>query len=151
MENNIKCNFQVEWRDVDLIGHMRNTAYAEYAAQTRTLYFNQYGNPLEEIIDHGVGPVATRDEVFYFKEFRLSEKFSVNFWLDGMNKRQTRFRYLNEFKNSQDEVAAMVFTDGIWMDLRLRQMIRPAEAILSAILGLPKTASFSSDFQKRPL
>jgi acyl-CoA thioester hydrolase len=144
------CHYQVEWRDVDIIGHMRNTSYAEYASQTRTLYFRNHGYPLEEIIDKGVGPVAIRDEIFYFKELRLLDKFSVGFWLDGANKRKTRFRYLNQFKSHAGEVVANVVTDGIWMDLRERKMIHPPEKIIRAILELPRTASFSENFCKNP-
>jgi acyl-CoA thioester hydrolase len=145
-----KSHFQVEWRDVDIMGHMRNTAYAEYASQTRTLYFRNYGHPLEEIIAKGAGPVAVRDEIFYFKELRLLDEFSVSFWLDGMNQRQTRFRYINEFINRQSEVVSMIVTDGIWMDIHARKLIRPAEEIVKAILELPKSASFSPVFQKKP-
>ncbi len=148
-ENSFCSHFQVEWRDVDLLGHMRNTSYVEYATQTRVLFFKQHGHPINEFIAEGIGPVAIREEIYYFKELRFLDKFSVSLWLDGMNKRMTRFRYLSEFVLPNKEVAAAIFMDGIWMDLRARKMIHAAESIVNAILELPKTASFSEEFPRK--
>ena len=63
------------WADMDSNAHMRNTAYLDKAVDVRMLFFTKMGFPATEFERLRLGPVVMRDEVEYFLEIRMLERF----------------------------------------------------------------------------
>lgn len=77
--------FQVGWADVDMNGHMRNTAYLDRCVDARVWFFSANGFPAREFFRQQLGPVIRRDDIEYHREYRLLDELRVTTyggWLD---------------------------------------------------------------------
>lgn len=74
-----EARFQVQWADLDGNGHLRNTRYLDYAAQTRMMYFAAHDFAPEAFATHAVGPVALQDTVTYRPRIGASCAFWSSF------------------------------------------------------------------------
>ena len=64
----VTYTFRVRWADLDPNGHMRHTAYNDYCAQARLMYFEDISMPFDKLIKMGVGPILFREDTRFFKE-----------------------------------------------------------------------------------
>ncbi len=134
--------FFVGWPDVDANSHMRNTSYIERVADVRLMYFADHGFSLDEFRKRFFGPVVKKDEVEYFRELQLLEKFKVSFELAGLSEDASRMCLSHSFYTLNDELSAKVTTMAGWLDLKERKLIAPPEVLANALRKLNKTESF---------
>jgi acyl-CoA thioester hydrolase len=130
------------WGDVDFNAHMRNTAYLDKSADTRMLYFEHRGFAVTEFVRLGLGPVIRKDEVTYFREIRLLERFRLTLALAGMAPDGSHWLLRNEFFRADGQKAATVHSTGGWLDRSARKLIVPPPPLLDAMVALGKTADF---------
>lgn len=136
-------SFEVHWAALDPIGHMANTAYLDVCVDCRFAYFESQGFPPAEFFKHRVGPVVRKDEVEYFRELRMLERFTVAISLAGVSPDASRFRLRNEIRRDDGELAARVTSQGGWLDLDKRRLVVPPEGLARAVLALDRTEDFS--------
>ncbi|MCB1049882.1 MAG: thioesterase family protein [Acidobacteria bacterium] len=136
------AEFQVGWGDLDANGHMRNTAFLDMAATTRMRFFAEHGFPIESFAQLRIGPVVRKDEVTYFKEFKLLEGIKVSFELGGLSSDASRMKLCNRFYKSDGRLAAEVMTTGGWMDLKARSLIAPPEPLANLLREMARTEGF---------
>ncbi|TFV99489.1 thioesterase [Oxalobacteraceae bacterium OM1] len=136
--------YTVAWGDLDANDHLRNTAYLDYAAQTRFLYLRDRGFTPLHFREAGIGPVVLSEQISYFKELRFLEVFAVTMHLGGMSPDGSKFIMVNRFLKQDGRQAAEVATRGAWFDLRQRRVAVPPEALTEALLALPRTESFEA-------
>src|SRR5688572_31076719 len=105
-------SFEVPWAYLDAIGHMANTAYLDVCVDCRFAYFESQGFAPAEFFRNRVGPVVRKDEVEYFRELRMLEKFTVSLALAGVAPDGSRFRLRNEIRRADGELAAKVTSSG---------------------------------------
>jgi acyl-CoA thioester hydrolase len=134
--------FAVGWGDLDGNAHMRNTAYLDAAATTRFSFFSDNGFSVARFHELQLGPVVLKDEVRFFKEMRLLDKFNVGFLLDGMNADGSLFRLVNEVTRADGVKSAVVTTQGAWFDLVKRKIMPPPPELLAVMKQLEKTAGY---------
>ncbi len=142
METAFSKEFMVGWGDLDSNSHMKNTAYLDYAATTRFSFFSAHGFSANRFRELQFGPIVFKDEIRFFKEMLLLEKFKVNFVLDGMSQDGTMFRLVNEMFNDKAERVAVVTTQGAWFDLQKRKIQPPPTELLQVMGQLQKTEKF---------
>ena len=130
------------WGDMDFNSHMRNTAFLDKAADLRVMFFAEHGFPVDEFLRRKIGPVIRRDELEYFKEVRLLEELRVTLMIAGLAEDGSRFLIRNEFWRSDGKLAATVTSAGGWLELSLRKLVAPPEALLAALRLLPRTEDF---------
>ena len=130
------------WGDMDLNAHMRNTAFLDKSADVRMIFFSENGFPMDEFIRRKIGPVIKKDEIEYFKEIRLLEQLRVTLAIAGLAEDGTHFLIRNEFWRADQKLAARVTSDGGWLDLSIRKLVVPPEALLTALRLLPQTEDF---------
>jgi acyl-CoA thioester hydrolase len=135
--------FMAGWGDIDFNSHMRNTAYLDKAVDVRMLFFAQAGFPMAEFARLRFGPVVMRDEVEYFREIGLLQTMTVSLKLAALAEDGSRFRMRNEFVRADGKRAAVVNSDGGWLDLAARKLITPPAALLEVLRTLPRTDDFS--------
>jgi hypothetical protein len=75
--------FHAGWGDMDMNGHMANTAYLDRAVDARMLTFRELGFPREEFVRLRLGVVVMRDEIEYRREVKLMEEIAITFLLAG--------------------------------------------------------------------
>ena len=136
-------SFEVNWASLDSIGHMANTAYLDACVDCRFAYFESQGFPPAEFFRNRVGPVVRRDEVEYFRELRMLQRFTVRLMLAGVSPDASRFHLRNEIRRDDGELAARINSHGGWLDLDKRRLVVPPEGLAKAVLALDRTEDFS--------
>lgn len=130
------------WGDMDFNSHMRNTAFLDKAADLRMMFFAEHGFPMAEFLRLRIGPVILRDELEYFKEVALLQEVRVTLSLAGLSEDGSRFKLRNNFFRSDGKLCASVTSTGGWLDLSLRKLVAPPEALLRALRTLPREDPF---------
>lgn len=138
--------FHVRWADMDFNAHMKNTAYLDLCPDVRMMFFAENGFPMREFERLRIGPVILRDEIDYYRELRLLESVTVDLVLAGLSEDGLRFRIRNHFVRDDGKMAARVTSTGGWLDLDARKLTAPPEALLQALLAMPR----SDDFETLP-
>ncbi len=137
---------QAGWGDMDLNGHMGNTAYLNKAGDVRMMFFAEHGFPVSEFARLRIGPVIQKEELEYFREVNLLEEITVTFEGAGLSEDGSRFIVRNEFFRADGKLIARVTSTGGWLDLSARKLISPPAGLLNAM----KELSSTSDFQQLP-
>jgi acyl-CoA thioester hydrolase len=132
------------WGDMDFNSHMRNTAFLDKSGDVRMMFFAEHGFPMAEFMRLKIGPVILRDELEYFKEIPLLQEIRVTLSLAGLSEDGSRFKYKNDFFRPDGKLCASVTSTGGWLDLSLRKLVVPPEALLRALRTLPREEAFET-------
>lgn len=136
--------FHVRWGDMDFNAHMKNTAYLDFCGDVRMMFFAENGFPMREFERLRIGPVILRDEIDYHRELKLLEMVTVDLVLAGLSEDNFRFRIKNHFTREDGQMAARVTSLGGWLSLESRRLVAPPEALLQALLAMPRSADFET-------
>ena len=131
------------WGDMDLNSHMRNTAYLDKSADVRMMYFAERGFPMSELARLKLGPVVMKDEVQYFREFRLLDEVRISMMLAGLSEDGSRMILRNDFFRG-DSLAACVTSTAGWFDLASRKLVCPPESLLQSLRALTRSDDFKT-------
>ncbi|HSN13530.1 MAG TPA: thioesterase family protein [Anaeromyxobacteraceae bacterium] len=135
--------FHVRWADCDVNGHMRNTAYSEYAIDLRMAFLEHAGFPFERFSALGLGPMLLREEIDYVRELKLGDAMSVELRQLGLSPDGIRFRFEHDFTRADGKRAARIVIEGGWVDLRHRKLAAPPEELRHAFEALPKAEGWA--------
>ncbi|HEX9307496.1 MAG TPA: thioesterase family protein [Anaeromyxobacter sp.] len=130
--------FTVRWADCDANGHMRNTAYSEYAIDVRIAFLSEHGFAFDQFLASGIGPVLLREEIDYLRELKLGESVEVDFRQLGHTADGSRFRLQHDFTKSNGKQAARLVLELAWMDLSTRRLAPPPEPLGRAMALVPR-------------
>lgn len=134
--------FQSIWADLDPNGHMRHTAYNDYAAQLRLNFFDQHGFSFAKLIEMSIGPVLFREETKFLREVRMNEEITVDLVLLKARKDASKWSFRQTIYKESGEVSAIIEVDGAWLDLKKRKIIIPPQEIQDMIGKTPKSEEF---------
>jgi acyl-CoA thioester hydrolase len=146
MSKVFETRFRAGWRAMDVNGHVGNTAYLDFATDTRFRYFEANGFSARDFERTRIGPVVMRDAIDYRAEIRLQEEFTVNLELMGLSEDGSRFRLRNTFFKTDGKIAAVVTTDAGWWSLESRSLVVPPPELSTAMARLNRT----DDFEELP-
>jgi acyl-CoA thioester hydrolase len=135
--------YHTRWGDLDSNGHMANAAFLDVCVDVRFAFFASQGFSLARFAELALGPVIFRDEIDYFREFRLLDPMRITLALAGAAEDGSHFRLLNEYFREDGRLAARLLTTGAWMDLRARKLTRPPTELTSALRAMPRAADFA--------
>lgn len=134
--------FQVIWADIDANRHMRHSAYYDYAAQLRVLFFSEAGYPLEKLAQMQIGPILFREEAVFLKEIHMNESITVDINLAAMRPDASRWRIIHTISKENGDKAAVITVDGAWIDLFKRKLASPPEDLVVAVEHMPRIENF---------
>lgn len=124
----IKYKFRVRWADLDPNGHMRHTAYNDYCAQARLMYFEEISMSFQKLLSMNVGPILFREDTRFFKEIRMNEEFEVGFTITKLRKDGSKWSFRHNIYTKDGDLSAKIDVDGAWLDtVKRRTTIPPAE------------------------
>lgn len=135
--------FTVRWADCDANGHMRNTAYSEYAIDVRIAFLAEHGFGFDQFVASGYGPVLLREEIDYLRELKMNETVEVDFEQLGLSADGSRFRLQHGFTKENGKPAARIVLDGGWMDMRTRRLAAPPDALARAFAQAPRGEGYA--------
>lgn len=142
MSDAFRTEMEVRWGDLDANGHVRNTAYSEFATQARLRFLDTRGFPAERFNRMGIGPIYFREETVYRRELRLGDVVTVEVRSDGLAPDVSRWRVAHRLLRPGGEVAGFVTVDGAWMDLAARELALPPDDLADALRDLPPGDGF---------
>lgn len=131
-------SFIVRWSDLDANGHMRNTAYMEYAMQTRFAFMAHFGFTPADFGRVGIGPVVFREETVYFKEVHLLQRIVVSQMIGMLSEDGSRFTMVNQIFKDRQNLAAVITTEGAWLNLNTRKIEPPPAELLEVLRACPR-------------
>jgi acyl-CoA thioester hydrolase len=134
--------FHVGWADVDLNGHLRNTAFIDLAVDVRIFYFEANGFPVTEFHRRRFGPVMMRDEIDYRRELHMMEDIRIDLKLAGVSADVSRFRLRQDMFKSDGTLAARLFSTGGWLSFDTRKLIVPPPEVADMWAKLIRTEDF---------
>jgi acyl-CoA thioester hydrolase len=136
--------FRVRWADLDPNRHLRNTAFVDYATETRLAYLASVGFTDDVLRDRRLGPVILREETWFTREVLAGDVLEVDIALAALSADGGRFRLRHEVFRADGEKAARVEADAGWLDLAARRLVRPPADLLAVMNGFPRTDDFES-------
>ena len=131
------------WADMDFNAHMKNTAFLDKSADVRMMFFAENGFPVGEFSRLRLGPVVMKDEVEYRKEVGLLQEITVTLAIAGHSADGSRFLLRNEILRPDGTLCARVTSAGGWLDLAVRKLVAPPEALSEVMNLLPQTNDFT--------
>jgi acyl-CoA thioester hydrolase len=137
-----KREFQSIWADLDPNGHMRHTAYNDYAAQLRLNFFDDHGFSFARLIEMGIGPILFREETRFLREVRMNERITIDMAMSKAREDGYKWTFRQTVYKSDGTISAVIEVDGAWMDLKKRKIIVPPAEIQKMMSDVPKTDDF---------
>ncbi len=134
--------YTVRWADCDVNGHMRNTAYSEYAIDTRVMFLAERGFGFEKLLEHRIGPVLLHEAIDYMREVRLGETIEVDLMVTGLSPDGARFKFEHDVWLPEHKKAARIVLAGGWMDLDRRKLRIPPDDLVRVMEGAPRGEPF---------
>lgn len=127
---------------MDWNSHMANTAYLNKVVDARLLVLADKGFPAAEFARLRLGVVVMKEELEYKREVKWMEEIDITYSLAGMAPDGSRFKFQNEIRRTNGDLAARITSTGGFMDLDARKLVTPPPALLAAYLSLPRTEGF---------
>ncbi len=134
--------YQAQWADMDFNQHMANSAFLDYAGNTRTLFSSARGFSVSTWAERQFGPVVLEDRLVYKREIRLLEFFTVDVQLAGATADMRRFKIRNRFIKDGGTLCASVDSIGLWLGFVARKPPLPPADPRAAWLSLERTEDF---------
>jgi len=129
--------YRTRWADMDPNGHMRHSAYADYAADQRVVLLAAWGYGVARFAQLRLGPILFREETRFLKEVSIGEEIQVDSQLVSMSADGSRWSILHTLYKADGRVAATVSVDGAWLDLDRRKLTVPPAELAAAFATLP--------------
>lgn len=128
--------YHVRWAEMDPNGHMRHSAYADFAADQRVAFLARHGFDLSKFAELRLGPILFREETKFIKEIRLGETIRVDAALTSLSEDGGRWTILHTLYKADGRVAATVTVDGAWLDLAKRKLCLPPPELTTVMAEL---------------
>ncbi|MBO2009125.1 acyl-CoA thioesterase [Hymenobacter negativus] len=130
--------YRTRWADMDPNGHMRHSAYADYAADQRVVLLAQWGFDLKSFAQLRLGPILFREETKFIKEIHIGEEIQVDSQLASVSEDGSRWTIVHRICKADGRVAATVTVDGAWLDLDRRKLTVPPAELVTAFGSMPR-------------
>lgn len=125
--------YTVRWAELDPNGHMRHSAYADFAADQRVHWLASLGYTVQKFAELRVGPILFREETKFLKELHGGESIRVEGVVTAATPDGARWTILHTIYKADGRVAATVTVDGAWLDLDRRKLTTPPAELAQAL------------------
>jgi len=137
-----QVKFKTIWANFDLNGHMRHSAYSDYATEVRVRMFEKQNLSLDDFARLHIGPVLFEEQTRFFKEIKLGTDITVDMWLSAATENFERWEFIHHIYNEQGNLSAIVKVKGAWIDLLKRKLTGLPDTILDKLKQIPKSDDF---------
>ena len=137
MQNSdFSLTYHVRWAEMDPNGHMRHSAYPDFAADQRVALLAQMGYSLAKFAELRMGPILFREETRFLKEVHLGETLRVDGRLASLSDDGGRWTIVHTLYKADGRPAAIVTVEGAWLDLDRRKLCLPPPELVAAMRQL---------------
>jgi acyl-CoA thioester hydrolase len=106
----------IEWRDIDEMQHLNNTAYLSYAEDCAIQLSEAYGWPFRRWVEAGVAFVARNNRIEHLQPAFLHDRLIIRTWLYNV-RRATATRYYEFLRANDGDVLARLQTNWVLLNL----------------------------------
>mgnify|MGYP001488434192 CR=1 FL=1 len=131
----------VRWSDLDPNGHVRHSAYYDYAAQARIAFLQQHGVGIGWMKLRGIGPLLFREEARFRRELNIGDELLIDVRLSAGSEDHRKWSMRHRILRGK-EICAVLEVDGAWLDLRQRRVAPPPQELIDQFEALPRTEDF---------
>jgi acyl-CoA thioester hydrolase len=142
MEEHFSRVIQIRWADIDANRHLRHSAYYDYGATLRMIFFSENGLSTQKLEELQTGPILFREEAIFKREIRLEDQITVDVALVRATANYSRWSFRHVFKKADGGIAATINIDAAWIDLVKRKLTAPDEFIQSIFERCPRAGDF---------
>ena len=136
-----KIPLQVRWSDLDPNLHIRHSVYYDWGAFCRIAFLHAKGLTTELMHQLQFGPILFREECVFRKEVRLGDEIFIDLKL--VKSRPDFSRWSIQHQILKDGAPCAVLTvDGAWINIGLRKLATPPEAVHSVFSSMPRSEQF---------
>jgi acyl-CoA thioester hydrolase len=107
---------QVQWADIDSVGHVNNAVYLSYVEDSAMQIMATYNWPAERMIAQGFGIVTRRHQIEYRQAAVLGDELEIATWASGV-RRSTGTRHYVITRARDGALVCRVHTLVVWIDL----------------------------------
>ncbi|NML65129.1 thioesterase [Hymenobacter sp. RP-2-7] len=125
--------YTVRWAELDPNGHMRHSAYADFAADQRVHWLASLGFDVARFAALRLGPILFREETKYLKELHGGETIRVEGRVVSQTPGGARWTIEHTIYKANGQPAAIVTVDGAWLDLGRRKLTAPPAELAAAM------------------
>jgi acyl-CoA thioester hydrolase len=140
--HDFELQFTVRWSDTDANRHMKNTAFSEYALDTRFQMLMSRGFSQARFEELRFGPVIFREEIRYRREVLAGQTISVNVLAAGLSADGSQWRMRQEIRGEDGREAAVLVISGAWIHLDTRRLVAPPEELIRILQELPRADGY---------
>ena len=134
---------EVRWADLDPNGHVRHTAFMDWATQCRVAALTAVGLPPKRFQELGCGPVLFREETDYLREVDGGDRITITLELLAASPDWKHWQIRHRLTRRDGVHCSTVVVRGAWFDLRTRKVVAPPPAIAEAFASFPRAAGFA--------
>lgn len=139
---NFSRPIQIRWADIDANRHLRHSAYYDYGATIRMMFFSEHGLTTQKLEELHTGPILFREEAIFRREIRLEDQITVDITLVCATANYSRWSFRHTFTKADGNVAAIINIDAAWIDLVKRKLTIPDEFIQAIFDKCPRAEGF---------
>lgn len=143
MTNVNAVTVKIRWADVDAYGHLRHSAYADWATFARSEWFEGVGLNPQVFAQEGVAPITLEETTTFLKEVRLGDTLTLSMLTTAETVDGSRFVHTVAFQRNSLPVARYRMT-GAWFNLRDRKIVPPTATIAACIVDLLRSDNFTN-------
>lgn len=133
---------QIRWADIDANRHLRHSAYYDYGATLRMMFFSENGLSTQKLEELQTGPILFREEAIFKREIRLEDQITVDVALVRATSNYSRWSFRHTFTKADGSIAAIINIDAAWIDLVKRKLTTPGDFIQSMFERCPRAEDF---------
>lgn len=130
------------WADIDLNQHMRNSAFADWAAFARTEWLSANGFTMPKLVELRITPIMFEDRTRYLKEILLGERIQIKLQLAGADRDGSRWFVRHIFRRGAT-VCAVYEAKGAWFSVATRRLVPAPPGLLEAYRQIPRTDDYA--------
>lgn len=125
--------YTIRWAELDPNGHVRHSAYADFAADQRVQWLASLGYDQRRFAELRLGPILFREETVFKRELHSGERIRVDGHLTKSTPDGGRWTIEHHIYKTGGELAATVTVDGAWLDLDRRKLTLPPTELREAM------------------
>lgn len=118
---------RVEFRDVDIAGHLNNAAYFTFIEDASTQVGRHFGWPMRRIMDAGFAIIGREIRIEYLRPAFLDDELEIATYVSHV-RRATAYRHYLITRLSDGQKLARARILWVWIDLQSGRPIRVPEA-----------------------
>ncbi|WP_371600019.1 acyl-CoA thioesterase [Streptomyces sp. NBC_00564] len=121
--------------ETDVLGHLNQSVYLQYAEHARWVLLQVAGVSQTELVGKGVGPVVLETNIRYLRELRAGDEVEVTCgftWGEGKT-----FRVEQTIRKTDGTVSAELTSVGGLLDLKRRKLVADPREYFRALATDP--------------